>query len=154
MHATKKYIVRLSDEEREICTQTIKKQSGTAQKVKRAQILLKADCNGPDWTDKKIAEAFDCRTKTVENVRQRLVQAGFDIALNGNRCPNPKRKRALDGEQEAALLAMRLSEPPAGYSNWSLRLLRNRMIELGVVGTISHETIRQTIKKKVHSTKN
>ena len=79
----KKYIVRLSQEERDHLNEVIKKLAGSSQKVRRAQILLKADANGPDWTDAKIAEAFSCRTKTVENIRQRLVMEGFEQALNG-----------------------------------------------------------------------
>ena len=80
----KKYIVRLSDEERDTLEEVAKKLKGTSQKVRRAQILLKADVNGPNWTDKQIADAFSCRTKTVENVRQRLVERGFDETLMGD----------------------------------------------------------------------
>lgn len=141
----KKYIVRLSDEERSELKEVVKKLKGSSQKVRRAQILLKADIEGPNWTDAKIAEAFDCPTKTVENVRQRLVTEGFDVALNGKiKSPRPK---ILDGEQEAQLIAMRLGEPPNGYGHWTLRLLRDRVIELGIAESISHETVRQTLKK-------
>ena len=84
----KKYIVRLSDEERGMCQEVIKKLKGSSQKARRAQILLKADADGPGWTDAKIAEAFDCRTKTVENIRERFVTNGFELTLNGK--PRPK----------------------------------------------------------------
>ena len=77
----KKYIVRLTDEERQTLREVVKKLKGSSQKVRRAQILLKADADGPAWTDKRIAEAFDCRTQTVENIRQRLVTEGFDLTL-------------------------------------------------------------------------
>lgn len=143
----KKYIVRLSDAERETLRQVIKKLKGTAGKVRRAQILLKADADGPNWTDRKIAEAFSCRTKTVENIRQRLVTEGFEIALCGKKREKPPRTKALDGKQEAKLIAMRLGQPPQGFANWSLRLLAQKVVELGLVDAISHETVRQTLKK-------
>lgn len=143
----KKYIVRLSEEERSILKEVVKKLKGGSQKVRRAQILLKADVEGPNWTDAKIAEAFDCRTKTVENVRQRLVTEGFEITLNAKKREKPPTPKLLDGTQEAKLIAMRLGEPPVGYGNWTLRLLRDQMIEMEIVESISHETVRQTLKK-------
>ena len=143
----KKYIVRLMDEERRTLHSVIKKLSGSSQKVRRAHILLKADADGPNWTDKKIAEAFDCRTKTVENIRQRLVSEGFEVALNGKRRETPPRQKLFDGAQEAKVIALRLGEPPAGYANWSLRLLAQRVVELEIVDSVSHETVRQTLKK-------
>ena len=145
----KKYIVRLSEDERNILKEVIKKLKGTSTKVRRAQILLKADADGPKWTDQKIAEAFDCTRKTVENIRERLVTNGFEIALNGKKRETPSRKKLLDGEQEAKLIAMRLSSPPDGYGNWSLRLLANRAVELQIVDSISYETVRRTLKKTI-----
>ena len=85
----KKYIVRLSDQEREELNQVVKKLSGTSQKVKRAQILLKADADGPAWTDPRIADAFGCRSKTIENIRQRLVENGFGETLDGKKRTAP-----------------------------------------------------------------
>ena len=143
----KKYIVRLTDEERETLNRVIKKLQGSSQKVRRAHILLKADVEGPNWTDKKIAEAFLCRTKTVENVRQRLVLEGFDAALNGKKRETPPRPKRLDGKQEAQVIALRLGKPPRGFANWSLRLLADHVVELGIVESVSHETLRQTLKK-------
>jgi transposase len=143
----KKYIVCLSDSEREVLRQVIKKLKGTAGKVRRAHILLKADADGPNWTDRKIAEAFGCRIKTVENIRQRLVTEGFEITLCGKQRDQPPRAKALDGKQEAKLIALRLGKPPQGFANWSLRLLAQRVVELGIVETVSHETVRQTLKK-------
>src|SRR4051812_14272551 len=96
----KKYIVRLTDTELATLGAVVKKFNGSSQKVRRAQILLKADADGPAWTDAKIAEAFGCRTKTVENIRERFVTEGFDDTLNGKPRPAPRPKR-LDGEQEA-----------------------------------------------------
>jgi transposase len=143
----KKYIVRLTGEERETCRLTVKRLKGTSQKVRRAQILLKADGDGPAWTDKQIAEAFSCRTKTVENIRQRFVQEGFEAALERKERQTPPTQKLLDGEQEAKIIATRLGPPPEGYANWTLRLLARKVVELEIVESISHETVRQTLKK-------
>ena len=113
----KKYIVALTDEERSTLNSVVKKLKGSSQKVKRANILLKADARGPGWTDAKIAVALDCRTKTVENVRQRFVELGFDAALNGKKRESPPVAKILDGEQEAKIIATRLGTPPKGYGN-------------------------------------
>ena len=144
----KKFIVRLTDEERESLRSVIKKLNGSSEKVRRAQVLLKADADGPDWTDARIAEAFSCRTKTVENIRQRLVNVGFDVVLNGKNRQSPPRAKKLDGEQEARVIAMRLSKPPKGFANWTLRLLGENLVELEIVDSISPETIRKTLKKR------
>jgi hypothetical protein len=143
----KKYIVRLSQDERSQLEEVIKKLKGTSQRVRRAYILLKADADGPNWTDQKIAEAFDCRRQTVENVRECLVTEGFKTALNGKKRETPPRKKLLDGEQEAKLIALRLGSPPDGFGNWSLRLLAEQIVELEIVDSISHETVRRTLKK-------
>lgn len=143
----KKYIVRLSEEERNQLEEVIKSLSGSSQKVRRAQILLKADVEGPNWSDRRIAEAFNCRRRTVEKIRQRLVEQGFEIALNGKKRCHPPTDKLLDGEQEAQIIALRLGQPPAGYAHWSLRLLARKVVELEIVESISHETVRQTLKK-------
>ena len=101
----KKYIVRLTDEERETLRGVMKKLTGSSQQVRRAHMLLKADAQGSNWTDQKIAEAFSCRTQTVENVRQRLVTVGFESALHGEKPQTPPRQKRLDGEQEAQGIA-------------------------------------------------
>jgi transposase len=143
----KKYIVRLTDEERQTLNQVVGKLNGTSQKVRRAQVLLKADADGPKWTDSKIAEAFGCRTKTVENIRERFVTEGFEITLHGQPRQKPPREKLLDGEQEAKVIAMRLGSPPPGFSNWSLRLLAQHVVALEIVESISYETVRRTLKK-------
>ena len=143
----KKYIVRLTDSEREICREVIRKLKGTSEKVGRAQMLLKADANGPAWTDARIADAFSCRTKTVENVRQRFVELGFEQTLNRKKSPTAGAKKLLDGSEEAKVIAMRLGSPPAGYGKWTLRLLARKVVELEIVKTISYETVRRTLKK-------
>ena len=145
----KEYIVRLSDEERDTSREVVKKLKGTGQKVLRAQIPLKADANGPNWTDRQIADAFSCRTKTVENVRRRLVERGFDQTLNGEKRASPPTGKIRAGEQEAKIIAMRLGPPPKGYANWTLRLLARKVVALEIVGSISHETIRRTLEKTV-----
>lgn len=143
----KKYIVRLIEEEREMLLQVIKKLSGSSEKVRRAQVLLKADADGPNWTDEAIAEAFLCRAQTVANIRKRCVTEGLDAALQRHKRENPPRKKCLTGEQEAKVIALRLGPAPKGFSNWSLRLLAERVIELEIVESISHETLRKTLKK-------
>jgi hypothetical protein len=143
----KKFIARLTDEERGKLTEVIKKLQGTSQKVRRAQILLKADADGPAWTDARIADAFGCRTKTVENIRQRLVERGFEETLEGKLRAEPATKKLLDGAQEAKVIATRLGPSPKGYANWTLRLLARKVVELGIVDSISYETARRTLKK-------
>lgn len=143
----KKYIVRLSVEEREILEGVIKKLNGSSQKVRRSHILLKTDADGPNWTDAKIAEAFLCSTRSVEMIRERFVIDGFEAALVGKKRPTPPRSKLLDGEQEAKIIAMRLGTPPEGFGSWSLRLLTDKVVELEIVDSVSYETIRQTLKK-------
>lgn len=143
----KKYIVRLTDEERADLTLVVKKLKGTSEKVRRAQILLKADADGPNWTDARISEALGCRTKTVENIRQRLVERGFREALERAERERPPVEKFLDGEQEARIIAMRLGSPPPGYANWTLRLLARKVVELEIAESVSYETVRRILKK-------
>ena len=143
----KKYLVRLTDEERVSLKLVVEKFKGAAPKIRRAQVLLKADVDGPGWTDSKIAEAFGCRTKTVENIRERFVTQGFGVTLEGKRRTKPPREKLLDGRQEAKVIALRLGPPPPGFSNWSLRLLADRVVALEIAPSISYETVRRTLKK-------
>ena len=143
----KLYIVRLTKQDRLELQTVVKKLKGTGQKVRRAQILLKADADGPGWTDAKIAEAFDCRTQTVENIRERFVTDGFELTLNGKPRPKPPSQKLLDGKQEAKIIAMRLGSPPLGFANWTLRLLAEQAVTLEIVESISYETVRRTLKK-------
>lgn len=140
----KKFIVELSDQERQQCKDVVKKLKGTSQKVKRANILLKAD---QGWTDTKIAEALDCRTKTVENVRRRFVEMGFEQTLDRKTRMTPPVEKILDGEQEAKIIAMRLGSPPKGFGKWTLRLLARKVVELEITESISYQTVRRTLKK-------
>jgi Homeodomain-like domain len=143
----KKYVVRLTDQERDELAAVIKKFKGTSQRVRRAQILSQADADGPNWTDQWIAEAFGCRTRTVEKLRQRLVEWGFREALDGAKRELPPVEELLCGEQEARVIATRLGPPPPGYANWTLRLLARKVVELGIVESVSYETVRRTLKK-------
>jgi transposase len=143
----KKYIVRLTQEEREQLKQLISKGRTAAYKIKHANILLKADADGEAWTDEKIARAFSVHTNTVVNVRERFVMEGLESALNRKKREKPPRERILDGEKEARLIAVSCSEPPAGYARWTLRLMADKLVELEIVESISHETVRQALKK-------
>ena len=143
----KKYIVRLTAKERRTLREVIKKLDGSSQKVRRAQMLLKADAAGPAWTDERIAEAFDGRTRTVEKLRERFVTDGFEQTLDGKLREKPAVEKLLGGKQEAQVIALRLGPPPKGYANWSLRLLARKVVELEIVESISHETVRTTLKK-------
>jgi len=143
----KKYVVRLTDQERDELHSVIKKLKGTGQKVQRAQVLLKADADGPNWTDERIAEAFACRTRTVEKIRQRLVERGFEETLHRAKRTEPPVEKLLTGKQEARIIATRLGAPPKGYANWSLRLLARKVVELSIVDSVSYETVRRTLKK-------
>lgn len=143
----KKHVVRLTKCQREFAQRVVDKLDGSPRKVKRAQILLKADQRQDDWTDQQIAEAFSCTTKTVENVRQRCCEFGFEMALNGKQRESPPREPKFDGEAEATVIALRLSNPPKGYANWTLSLLQERVVALSIVDSVSRETLRKTLKK-------
>ena len=148
MLMAKKYIVRLSSEERIELETIVSKGKVAAHKRRHAQVLLKADVSesGPCWTDAQISDAFDITVRTVENIRQRLVQQGLEAAINRAKRSGTKSTK-LDGEQEAYLVALTCSDPPEGRARWSLRLLADQMVELDYVDSIAHETIRQTLKK-------
>ena len=145
----KKYVVRLSDDERDVCQEIIKKLKGSSQKFRRAQMLLKADADGPGWPDVRIAAAFNCRAPTIENLRKRLVTEGFAWALAGKKRRDPPTPGTRDGEAEATVIALRLGKPPAGYGHWTLHLLADALVALEIVDAISHETVRKVRKKTV-----
>jgi hypothetical protein len=143
----KKYIVRLADEERSQLTELTRKGTAAAYKIRHAHILLKADANGPAWTDEHIAESFSVSINTVQGVRPRVVEQGREAALHRKKQAHPSRSPLLDGEGEARLLALRCSAPPAGQARWTLRLLADQAVALNIAEAISHETVRQTRKK-------
>lgn len=143
----KKYIVRLSVEERTELEAMVTKGKAAAYRIKHANILLAADVNGPAWADRQVAEAFCCHQRTVENVRRRLVQEGLAAALQRKKQAQPPRPPKLDGKGEARLIALACSQPPDGRDHWTLKLLAERLIELEVVDSISDQTVRRTLKK-------
>lgn len=143
----KLYVVRLTKPERVELQEVVKHLQGTSQKVRRAQVLLKADAQGPNWTDQRIAEAFNCRIRTVERLRQRLVEQGFAEALHRVERKEPPVAKLLTGDQEARIIATRLGSPPKGYAHWTLRLLARQVVALEIVESVSYETVRRTLKK-------
>lgn len=145
---SKKYIVSLTSEERQLLEQLKKKGKAPAYKINHARILLKADTNQLDggWIDEAINKALDISISTIERVRRLFVEQGIEAALH-RQPPSNSKSRKLDGEQEAHLIAIACSQPPEGLARWTLRLLAGRMVELEIVDNISHETVRQTLKK-------
>lgn len=143
----KKYIVRLTDGEREQLQELVSKGKAAAYKIKHANILLKVDADGPAWSDEEAAEAFGCHANSVRNVRQRLVDGGFESALSRKKQESPSRSRVFDGEKEARLIATSCSEPPEGSAKWTLKLLAERMVELEIVDSVSAATVGRTLKK-------
>jgi transposase len=138
----KKYIVTLSPEEREELLKLTKAGEVSARKMKRAQILLKSD---EGWKDREIIGALNTSGSTVERIRKRYVEGGLEKALNDD--PRPGAKRKLEGRGEAYLLALTCSEAPDDHDHWALRLLADKLVEVGAVKSISHETVRQALKK-------
>ncbi len=140
--------IRLSADERQTLQQVVRVGSAPARRLTHAHILLKADSaeGGPNWTDVAIAQAFGVSERTVERVRGRYTREGVDAAL-GRRPTRRVYQRALDGEQEAHLVALACSPAPQGHARWALRLLAQRLVQLEVAPTISHEAVRQTLKK-------
>ena len=143
----KKYIARLTGVERQQLQALVTKGKGAAYKIKHANILLKADADGPAWVDKRIAEAFGCHAHTVENVRRRCVLQGLETALERKKQARPPRERKLDGDGEARLIAVACTEPPEGRDRWTLRMLADELVRLEVVDSISVQTVRRSLKK-------
>jgi transposase len=145
----KKYLVTLTDDERQQLHDLIAAGKAAAQKLAHARILLKADgaAGGPAWPDERIAEALEVGLSTIARVRQRFVEQGLDAALGRKAQDRPSRPRTFDGAAEARLIALACSPPPPGRAAWTLRLLAGRLVELEVVDTVSHETVRQVLKK-------
>lgn len=138
----KKYIVELTQDERDELNELTHKGKASARKLNRARILLKAD---EGWKDEQIVAALDTAVTTVERIRKRFVEGGLEKALKDD--PRPGARRKLDGRGEAYLIALTCSEPPDEHDHWALRLLGDRLVEAGVVDSISHETVRKALKK-------
>ena len=143
-----KYHVKLSAEERQQLEQLLSSGIAPVRTLKHAQILLKSDCSeeGCNWPYSKICEAFDVSAITVFNVRKRYVETGIEAALHRKK-PDREYEHCLDGEAEAHLIALACGEPPNGRERWTLRLLQKQMVQLTYVESVSHETIRTTLKK-------
>jgi transposase len=146
----KKYIVNLSEQEREDLQELISKGKSSARKLMHARILLKADESegGPGWKDEQICEALEVSISTIERVRKQFVNEGVDAAITrrpGSGFRDPK----VDGEQEAHLISLACSEAPEGRVRWTLRLLAEKMVELEYIDEISYETVRKVLKKNV-----
>ena len=148
-HGLKKYIVRLSDEERAQLIGLLDKGKHPAQKLLKARILLKADASGAGagWSDGQIAAALDTSIDTVARTRQQLVEEGVDGALARKHSPASARRRIFDGAAEAKLIALACSEPPKGRVRWTLELLEEAVVELKIVERASDNTIGRTLKK-------
>ena len=144
---TKKYIVRLSEEERALLVDVVSKGRASAQKIKPANVLLKVDSAGPDWSDERAGEAFGCPPRTVFSIRQRLVEHGLEAALRRKPRERPSREPLLDGGKQARLVQIACSEPPAGRARWTLQLRSERLVELEVVDSISPPTVMRALKK-------
>jgi transposase len=145
----KRYRVTLEAGEREELAALLGRGKADARRLTHARILLKADegVGGPGWSDSQIAEAVECGTATVERIRKRFVEEGLELALSPYRTPRREYRPKLDGAQEARLIALACSAPPEGRARWTLRLLADVLVELEMVDSISHETVRQTLKK-------
>src|SRR6516162_2311297 len=149
--SVKKYVVRLSVEEREQLETLIRKGKGPARRLLKARILLKADVSDASegWSDDKIIVALDTSASMVYRVRKQLVEEGFEAVLSRKPRATPAVPRIFDGEKEAKLIALACSKPPQGYVRWTLRLLENKVVELGIVDRASDSTIGRTLKKTV-----
>jgi Homeodomain-like domain len=143
----KKFVVRLSDEERGVCQEIIKHLKGSSQKFRRAQMLLKTDADGPAWSDVRTAEAFNGRVQTIETLRKRMVTEGLAWALEGKKRQEPPTPCTLEGEAEAQLMALRRGKPPLGSGHWTLHLLADELVRLELVDALSYETVRQVLKQ-------
>ena len=145
----KRYVVKLDTDERKELSQLVKKENVATKKRTHAQVLLLADCgrHGSAWKDEAIAEACRVTVRTVENIRKRLVLEGLEAALNRKPQVRLSRQKILDGEKEAKVIALCCGAKPAGHARWTLRLLAERVVELDIVESVSHETVRQCLKK-------
>ena len=145
----KRYIVKLEKDERKELSQLVTKEKIAAKKRIHAQVLLLADCgkHGPAWKDEAIAEACQVTVQTVENIRKRLVLEGLEMALNRKKQVRPSRQKILDGAKEAKVVATCCGSAPSGHARWTLRLLAERIVELNIVESVSHETVRRCLKK-------
>ncbi len=151
--SVKKYVVRLSEEERGRLEEFVRKGKPVAHLATRARILLKADVSeaGEGWSDSRIAEALDAGSATVERTRKLLVEEGIEAVLSRKYNPKSARPRIFDGAAEAKLIALTCGPAPEGFAKWSLRLLEEKVVELNIVAQASDNTIGRTLKKTFSS---
>ena len=151
--SVKKYVVRLSGEERERLEALLRKGKSPAQRLLKARILLKADVSdvGEGWSDSRIVEALETSPSMVYRVRKQLVEGGFEAVLSRKQRAMPAVARIFDGETEAKLIALACSQPPAGRARWTLRLLEEKVVELDIVDRASDSTIGRALKKTLSS---
>ena len=144
-----KYIVELTSEEQEELAQLVSKGKAAARKITHARVLLQANESqgGPAWTDRQISQAFGIHTNTIHGIRLRFIEHGLQAALERKKQDHPSRRRVVDGDVEAHLIALRCGDPPEGRNQWTLRLLADKLVELEIVPSICHETVRKTLKK-------
>ena len=149
----KKYVVRLSGEERQQLEMLIRKGKNRARRLLKARILLKADVSeaGEGWSDSRIMAALDASPSMIYRVRKQLVEEGLEAVLSRKQRATPAVSRIFDGEKEAKLIALACSKPPKGRARWTLRLLENKVVELGIVDRASDSTIGRTLKKTLSS---
>jgi transposase len=140
----KRYVVGLTEEERDELKEMVSTGKHSARRIRWAHVLLKADAG---WTDERICEAYLVSIPTVQRIRQKFVEDGIDVALGAHSTKPRPYARKLDGEQEAHLVALACSEAPEGHTRWTLRMLADKMVQLEYVDSLSHETVRQTLKK-------
>jgi transposase len=143
----KKYIVRLTTEERKELENLVKKGKTQAYRITHANILLAVDADGPNWPDHQVAKAYRCHQNTVVNVRQSFVEQGFQAALERKKQQAPSRQRIIDGESEARLISIACSKPPEGYAKWTMQMLADELVALKVVDRVSGQTVWRTLKK-------
>jgi hypothetical protein len=141
--------IELTEEQRTLLEEVVSTGKAAARKIQHAQILLKIDSgkDGPSWSDEQVKEAYGASPSTIWRIRQRFLEHGMEDAISRRPQPERPEKRKVTGEQEAQLIALACAEPPTGHSQWSIRLLRKRVVELHIVEEVGRETIRLVLKK-------
>jgi transposase len=143
----KRYVIRLDAKERDRLQQLVNTGKVAGYKIRHANMLLMADENGPGMTDQQISKALGVSVGQIEHLRRRLVEQGLEACLSRKPQEHPSVEPMFDGEKEAKLIALACGKAPAGYGKWSLRLLADRAVELQIVESTSHETVRRVLQK-------
>jgi transposase len=143
----KKYVVRLEQQERQRLERLVHRGKAAAYKIRHANMLLMADADGPGWNDERIAQGLGVSVGQVERLRKRFVERGLDACLERKKQERPSIEPMFDGEKEARLIALACGKAPRGRERWSLRLLADKAVELRIVESASHETVRRVLQK-------